>query len=271
VQKLYRRKAGPLRDAWRGAMSRWIRGATGTSPAARWRTEGETLALWREAGVDVPRDLTAEHPALAGERVRVLEWIEGRPLTRLLAGGGLDRAARDALLARAGAAWGRRQALAAARGDARLVPFHAGFMHLLVAEGRVVAIDLEQAYLRGRAVLPLLARETAACLRTLAKCGEGDVLRADVEALARAHPDPALLLAAAREALRPRSLLRRAARLLDRRRGRKEAPLRALVEVLERGEGPGGGGGGRGRGQGQGQGRGGDGGGDPMPEERSSS
>ena len=126
LQKYYRWKSGPLADAWRALMSRVVRGATPSSAAARWRTEGELLALWREAGIAVPRDLTAEHPGITGERVRILEWIDGTPLTRTLAAGTLDRAARDALLARAFAAWGRRHVLAVARAEPRLVQFHAG-------------------------------------------------------------------------------------------------------------------------------------------------
>ncbi|NUN53799.1 MAG: hypothetical protein HUU06_13585, partial [Planctomycetaceae bacterium] len=87
VQKYYAEKGGLLRNLWRGAWSGILRGATGSRAAERWRVEGEMLALWREAGVDVPRDLTAEFPGLAGERVRILEWIGGRPLTEALAGG----------------------------------------------------------------------------------------------------------------------------------------------------------------------------------------
>ncbi len=233
LQKYYRGKAGPLRDAWRGWMSRVIRGATSVSAArARWQTEGETLALWRESGIDVPRDLTAENPRLAGECVRILEWIGGKPLTRLLAAPTPDRAARDALLSRAAAAWGRRHVLAVQRRDPRLVQFHAGFMHLLVAGERIVAIDLEQAYLPGRPVLPLLAREVAACVRSLAKCGDEATLRADLAVLARAHPDPALLRAAVGEALRPGSPLARLVRSFDPKRAGKERPLRLLDEAL---------------------------------------
>lgn len=213
-------------------MSRVIRGATGATAAARWRTEGEMLALWVEAGVDVPRDLTAAHPRLAGERVRILEWVEGRPLPEALAGAGPDRGARDALLRRAGAAWAGRLALAASRGDGRLVQFHAGPAHLLVAGERMVAVDLEQAYLPGRPVVPLLAREAAAFLRALAKCGRPEDLGPDLEALVGGAPDPGVLRTALEEARRPGGPLRRLVRALDRRGGRKRRALDLLAEVL---------------------------------------
>jgi hypothetical protein len=238
LQKFYRAKAGRLRDAWRGVMSRVVRGASGSSPDARCRVEGELLALWREAGVDVPRDLTAEHRHLAGPRVRILEWVEGVPLSDVLAAAGSDRRSRDALLRAAGAAWGRRHAAAEDRKDPRLVQFHAGFMHLLVAEERIVAIDLEQGYLPGGPVLPRLAREVAACLRTLAKGRDDATLRADLAALAAGHPRPALLLAATGRALRGGGPLRGLVRALDRRRAEKERPLRMLEEILSKASAP---------------------------------
>ena len=108
LQKYYVEKGGRLRSGWRSAWSRLLRGATGSGAAERWRVEGETLAHWRAAGVDVPADRTAEFPRYAGERVRLLEWIEGRTLAELLAGAGLAGEERSALLRRAAAAWGRR-------------------------------------------------------------------------------------------------------------------------------------------------------------------
>jgi hypothetical protein len=231
LQKMYGEKGGALRSAWRGWMSRVVRGATSSRAEARRRTERETLALWRGAGIDAPEDLTDRHPALGGERVAILEWIEGTPLPRALAALGADRAARDALLRRAGAGWGWRHAVASEKRDARFVQFHGGLQHLLVAGDRIVAIDVEQAYLAGGAVLPRLAREVAACVRSLAKGADPAALRADLAALAAGHPDRALLRAVVAEALRGGGLLR----LLDPKRGRREPALRILEEVLAAG------------------------------------
>ena len=221
LQKYYVEKGGRLRSGWRSAWSRLLRGATGSGAAERWRVEGETLAHWRAAGVDVPADRTAEFPRYAGERVRLLEWIEGRTLAELLAGAGLAGEERSALLRRAAAAWGRRLVEAVRRDDARLVQFHGGFMHLLVAGERIVAIDLEQAYLPGRPVAPRLAREVATCVRGLAGGREPAALRADLEALVAGFPDRALLAAAAERALHPA-------------RPRTAAPLRELRCLAQR-------------------------------------
>jgi len=193
LQKYYCQKAGPLRTAWRAAWTRWIRGATSPRAVERWRTEREMLALWGAAGIAVPRDRTAEFPHLAGERVAILEWIEGRDLARLLAAGGLPRPERDAVLCRFGAAWGGRQRLAMERGDPRFAQVHGSLVHYLVSGERMVCIDHEQAYFPGRPVLPALAREAASCLRSLAKCGDPETFRRDLAAVAAGHPDRALL------------------------------------------------------------------------------
>jgi hypothetical protein len=213
LQKLYGSRAGPLRDAWRGLLSRVIRGATATSPAARLRTERATLALWRSEGLDVPGDWTDRYPSLAGEGVVLLEWIDGAPLDRVLAAGKVDRAA---LLGRWAGAWGRRHAVAVRRDDGRFVQFHAGLMHTLVAGERLVSIDLEQAYLAGPPVLPRIGREAAAVAKSLSKCGGPE----DFAAVAAGYPDRDLLRAALRSVLGPAGRLHgdrkyQAARLLD--------------------------------------------------------
>ena len=228
LQKMYGEKGGPIRSAWRAWMSRVVRGATSSRAEARCRTERETLALWRGAGIDCPEDLTARHPALAGRRVAILEWVDGLPLPDALAAAGAGRTERDRLLRIAGAAWGARHVIAMERKDARFVQFHGGFQHLLVVAERVAVIDLEQAYLPGGAVLPRLAREVSACVRSIAKGADPAVLRADLVALAAAHPDPKLLRAAVREALRGGGL----ARLVNPGRRARLAALRMLAEVL---------------------------------------
>ena len=193
LQKYYCEKAGAIQVAWRAAWTRWLRGATSPRAAARWRTEREILALWGAAGIAVPRDRTEEFPELAGERVSILEWIEGKDLARLLASGRLPRPERDALLRRFGAEWGKRHRIALERGDPRFAQVHGSLVHFLVSGERLVCIDHEQACLPGRPVLPALAREAASCLKSLRRAGDEAALRADLAALAAGHPDRALL------------------------------------------------------------------------------
>ena len=208
LQKFYSEKAGPLRTAWRGLLSGVLRGATSSAAAVRWRTERELLALWAGAGLDVPRDLTASCPALAGDRVLVMEFVEGKVLGRMLHGGDLAGPARAALLARFAAAWGRRHRLAVDRNDPRLVQVHGTLMHVLVAGDRLVTIDLEQAYLAGQPVPPLLAREVLSYLRSLAKAGDGETFRRDLAVLVAAYPERAILRGVVEDLRRSRSGLR---------------------------------------------------------------
>ncbi len=87
LQKLYApHDSGP--GYWaRLVLERIARAKTPTSVAARHRTERELLAAWREAGCDVPADLTDRYPALVHPRVTLLEYVRGPLLGRRLSSG----------------------------------------------------------------------------------------------------------------------------------------------------------------------------------------
>jgi hypothetical protein len=110
---------------------------------------------------------------------------------------------------------------------------------VIVAEDRLVTIDLEQAFRPRRDVLPLVAREIVAYVRSLAKKVDAAVFRADVEALVAGYPHRELLEAAVREYLHSPRPLRRLLWSLDRklRRDRhrelgKYRSLEVLADVL---------------------------------------
>ena len=235
LQKLYApHDAGP-RYWVRLLLERVVRAKTPTTVAARLATERDLLAVWREAGCDVPADLTARSPELAHQRVTLLEHVRGPLLGRLLAAGRLSRDERDDLLRRFAAAWGRRHGLALDRREARLVQEHGTFLHVIVSGERLVTIDLEQAFRPRRDVLPLVAKEIVAYVRSLAKGADPDVFRGDLEALVAAYPRREILAGAVREYLDSPSPWRRIVWRLDRRfrRDRRRAlgKYRAL-EVL---------------------------------------
>lgn len=240
LQKLYApHSAGP--GYWARLLAeRLARQKTPTTVSARQRTERTLLAAWRDAGCDVPADLTDRHPSLVHPRVTLLEYVEGPLLGRLLSGGRLGRAARGDLLRRFAAAWGRRHGLAVDRADARLVQEHGTFLHVIVSGERLVTIDLEQAFRPRRDVLPLVAKEIVAYVRSLAKGADPETFRADLDALVCAYPRPELLAAAVREYLDSPSPLRRVLWALDRRLRRdrrrplgKYRALAVLAEALE--------------------------------------
>jgi hypothetical protein len=112
LQKLYAaRDAGP--GHWlRLLIERVARQKTPTTVAARWRTERELLSVWKEAGCDVPADLSDRYPHYVRGYVTLLELIDGRILGKVLLGERPSRERRDDLLRRFSAAWGRRHSTA---------------------------------------------------------------------------------------------------------------------------------------------------------------
>lgn len=235
LQKLYAPHDSGLGYWVRLVLERLARAKTPTTVAARQRTERELLAAWRDAGCDVPADLTERYPSLVHPRVTLLEYVRGPLLLRRLSSGRLSRDERDDLLRRFAAGWGTRHGLAVDRPDARLIQEHGTFLHVMVADDRLVTIDLEQAFRPRRDVLPLVAKEIVAYVRSLAKGADQAVFRADLEAIVDGYPRRALLAAAVREYLDSPSPVRRLLWRLDRRTRRdRKRPLgkyRAL-EVL---------------------------------------
>jgi hypothetical protein len=267
LQKLYAERGSWLHAWGRELASRLRGGKTSTRAAGRRATEARLLALWREHGCDVPAELSAQHPALANARTLVLEFIDGPLLSELLADAGLPRARRDALIARFAADVAARHDRALASGEAALVQEHGGVQHVLVAtvqgerassgadvernamatppdhELRFVSFDLENAFTPRADVTPLLAKEIAGCVRSLARCGKPDAqrLRADVEAFVRGYGHRDRLRAAAAHYLRSPSPLWRAIWALDRRREERRARahgkfvmLQMLDDILDR-------------------------------------
>jgi hypothetical protein len=234
LQKVYGDKGGALAARLQAGIHALAR--VKSSPRARKRLETERalLRLWREAGIDVPADLTDRHPGLASRGdTLVLEFVDGVELLYALDGGMPDRARRDALLRRFAAAWGRRHALALDRGDARLLHGHGTMLHVLVAGDRLVTIDLEQTFHPRIPVPVLVAREIAAYLKSLAKRAPDEVFRRDLEVLVSAYPRREVLADAVHRHLDDPGLLWRLDRLVRRDRGRRSGKYRVLGMLRE--------------------------------------
>jgi len=242
AQKLYVRRTRWPREEVRALLTRL--GGRKTSPraAARRRTERALLTAWRAAGVDVPAELSATHPELAGPRVNVLEWVEGPLLLALL-----KRKAdttdeeRDRLLRRFADGWRRRHDTAVERGDPSFVQEHGSLAHVIVCGDRLVTFDLEQGFRPRGTVLPVLAKEVADTLRTLMGRGDPERFEDDLRSLVAGYGDDARLRTVVDHYLRPtgpRALLRALDRRRERRLGRrasKYAALEALDALLRSG------------------------------------
>jgi len=244
VQKHFAPRGSPVREGIRALLTALARRKTSPRATTRRETEQRLLALWRQAGFDVPEEVSARNPGFASEHTLLLRFVHGPQLLRLLRRRSTaTRAERDDLLRRFAATWRRRHALAIALPEPAFVQEHGSFAHVLVEGERFVVFDLEQAYRTGREVLPLVAKEIAGYLRSLAAYNDPEVYRADVAAIVEGYGDDDLLRAVTDEYLhnpRPgRRLLWAVDRALEPRRKRsasKYGALRVLREVLD-GEG----------------------------------
>ncbi len=204
------------------------------------------LACWREAGIDVPRELSAEHPDLAGRRSLVLEFLEGPLLLQLLKPKAKTPAAqRDQLLRRFGSDWRARHDLAVQRADPAFIQEHGSLAHVLVQGERFVTFDLEQGFRSRGSVLPVLAKEVADTLRTLMGRGDPASFLPDLASLVSGYGDRERLHSVIDYYLRPQYLAHRLAWRFDRwrekklgRRASKYAALEELEAVLRATQGP---------------------------------
>lgn len=240
LQKLYVERGRAYSVALRDALVLLARTKSPSRALARRATERRLLSLWREHGVDVPADWTDDLPQFGAPDVAVHEFIAGsRPLWDLVVEGEIEPAAREALLRRFADSWGRRHAEALRAREAGLVQEHATIRHVLVAGGRLVWIDHEQAFLPRSDVRPLVAKEVTDLLRSLWKRVGSVRFAADLAVIVDAYPDRTVLRGAVDSYLAAtgaRRILWAIDRRLrtPRRRRAKYGMLEALDEELRR-------------------------------------
>ena len=240
VQKLYDRRTPWPREELRALLTALVGRKTSPRALERRATEQRLLAQWSAEGFDVPRELSAEHPGLAGPRQLVLEWVGGPHLLHVLkAKSSTPRPERDRLLSRFASEWRRRHDLATERDDPSFIQEHGSLAHVLVVGERLVTYDLEQGYRRRGSVFPALAKEVADTLRTLRGRGDPDHWKDDLRVLVASYGDRDRLQRVVDRYLRPGNPLLRlvwaADRLRERltdRRGSKSEALAGLEQVL---------------------------------------
>lgn len=232
LQKLYAERGGWLQAWGRELTTRLVGAKTSTRAAGRRATEARLLALWREAGLDVPADLSAAHPELVNERTLVLEDVPGTLLSEALADPALPAARREELLRRFAGACRARHDRALSRGEAGLIQEHGSVQHVIVSGERLVTFDLENAFRPRRELRPLLAKELASVLRSLARLGDEQRFRADLAVFVAGYGDVGRLREAARHYLQPTSLLWRVVWAVDRRHDERRDRRHGKYRVL---------------------------------------
>jgi hypothetical protein len=237
IQKLYNRRGRWPAEEFRAVMTALIGRKTSSLARQRRETERRQLALWRLTGFDVPREISAEHPGLAGPTQLILEYLDGPKLLDLLKPqANTSRADRNRLLYRYGTLWRERHDVALSTCDPTFLHEHGTLAHVILCGDRMVTIDLEQGYRSGGTVMPMLAKEVASTLRSLmSRAGEQN-WPDDVRALVAGYGDRRRLARVVDEYLHnprwSRALLWRLDRIRERRSGRRVSKFTAL-EALE--------------------------------------
>lgn len=233
LQKHFGERGGWLHRWAREAGTQLLGKKTSTLAAGRCATERRLLALWATAGQQVPRDLSEDHPDLAGPGTLVLEFVEGRPLTESLAEASLGDEARADLLRGFAAHWCQRHRLALERDEPGLVQEHGSLAHVLHDGQRFVTLDLENAFRPVQPVAPLIYKEIAGYLRSLSRCQDESGFRRDLALLVSAYPDRDRLTATARHYLDNPSLVWRMLWAVDRWRERRRGKRYGKYRVME--------------------------------------
>ncbi len=163
-------------------------GRSSYTARGRQRTETTNLALWKDAGLDVPR-LLPPPPGLNLPLPHVcMEFLEGQPLSGFLANDSLPLPQRDDILIRFLHSWAARHALALDRQDPRLVQEHGSFEHVMWTGSRLVTFDLEVSFLPSRPVLPCLVDEICGYLRSLFRLLPDPLARHYFELIVQHYP-----------------------------------------------------------------------------------
>jgi hypothetical protein len=232
--KVYRARGARWQEIAKSFSYRFLERKRGITARERCALERAQLALWRRHGFDVPALLS--HPLPPGFEPDTTSWLEycpGPTLHAFTADAAQPLAAREAALARFGAALASRQARVLETGELALVMKHASLKHVLVYGERLVHFDLESAHAPGVDVGDALADELSGLVRSLLRApavAERERLGA---ALLAGHARPELLRTILSRGLGG-ALRRRVRRLADRRRRPGFAKHDALRWVQER-------------------------------------
>jgi tRNA A-37 threonylcarbamoyl transferase component Bud32 len=199
VVKLYGRKRPWFPTLARSFGHRFLVAKTGLGAQVRRNTEERLLRLWRQHGFAVPELLDVPLPEPDPRPQLVMEHVAGRTVQSELRDRSVPLERLEAGIARFGAEWCRRHALAERLREPGLVHAHPSFSHLLDRDGEWVTFDLEYAYVDPSRVDTLVAVEIAGFVASLLRAA-GPRADALLRALVASYPDHARLARVGRAA-----------------------------------------------------------------------
>lgn len=234
ILKLYGRKRPRLPTLVRAFGHRFLVAKTGLAARTRRDTDARILALWRRHGFAVPEVLDLALPEPDDRPFLVLERVDGATVRSELRDARFPLQRLEAGLARFGAEWCRRHALAEKLREPGLIHAHPGFEHLIDRDGEWVAFDFEYAYTDSRRVETLAAVEIAGFVASLQRAAGA---RADalLSVLVAAYPDRDRLARVGQSALVGRfPAVDALTALVPALRSRGQRKLRSSVRALSR-------------------------------------
>lgn len=215
--KLYRTRRGRFLDYIEPTYSKYVLRRTSGTPAGRYESERDNLAVWTREGFDVCRVFELPLPEGIEPPALWLEYVPGRLLDDVLRDPELEWDQKTGDLTVLATELGRRHARAFETGERRLLQKHGGGCHVMLFEGRQITIDLEGAYLPGHRLEAALTRELSGYLRSFFGAF-GDRFGESLEVFLAAYPEPDILRATLDWRLRGQGLVGSLTRYRDRRR-----------------------------------------------------
>jgi len=192
VLKLYGLKRGRLQTLIR----QFLEGLGGVkssfSVLARMKTERAVLNLWRREGFAVPKLIYPDFLSHIPQPCLALEWVPGKTMADVLRSHEVPLRRKQELVEKFTEAMGKRHARALELQDIRLIPEHANFSHVIVAEDRLVHFDFEVVFTAKTDPVRVVKYEIGRLLYSLSKLSK-EHFPILVWALTAAYPDRMLL------------------------------------------------------------------------------
>ncbi len=169
VLKCYGLKRTLLQTVYRRVISSMLGLKSSTGINTRYKTERETLALWKKEGFDVPEmlfpPLLTEIPQLC----LAMEWIPGQTLAQAFKCEKTSLEHKQLLMKNFVGVMAKRHARALELREPRLLFEHPTFKHILISEDRLVHFDFETVFSSRVDMDRIVNHEIAGFLYSLAR------------------------------------------------------------------------------------------------------
>jgi len=185
--KCYGLKRSRLRTIIRNFGSLHIVGKSSIKSEGRFKTENETLALWKEKGFEVPSVFGLDNPDL--QPCIALEWISGPTLSSIFQSVKTPLEDKIGLVEKFAVIAASRHELSIKMNETRLTYEHPTFNHLILSGDRMVHFDFEIVFTWKNDLERLIRREISGFLRSLVNRLQAEEIGPIMRAFVNTYPD----------------------------------------------------------------------------------